>query len=221
MDRVFYPRLRTTPQGDDLVALTADLAAALPQVPRDPLFETVRQLAGVELTPQLCLRFAWRVVGNIERLQAGQSIREWQVQFGDEWVPLQILTASPTRNQREELGFVFTFRVLAGWPCALIVDRFWSRRFCYVLSRQLGFTRRTGKLPYTDGRQLVNLRLLGKIEAAKSLQRPFFQELHCPPNCREHNQRLLAKRLRLEPCPQNFTHACHRYASANLHSANV
>lgn len=209
MDAVFYSRFDVTPEGGEIDAIVAELRRQLPaDISQDALFETVRQLAGNPLTEGACQRFSWMVAGNLPRLKAGLSVASWSVQQVDEWVPLQIIRATPTRNHKNEFGVDFEYRVLAGSPCPMKIRRFWSRKFCIAFARRIGFTPPYGNMPFTDGAQYVSLRLLGKIEVAKSRNAPVFFEVRCPSGCLEWNKELLKKRFHIIPCPNGWTHSC-------------
>jgi hypothetical protein len=213
MDRVFYPRYATTPLDADLGELVIELMHNLPGgIKQDTLFETARQLVGVPLTPEVCLEVAWLLAGNLPALRAGRVVTPWRSQPEDEWVPLQITAARPHRNKYNQIGLLFEFLVLAGRPSSLRIIRFWSRQAAQAIGRKLGFTPTWGKYPMTEGEQLVGLRLLGLIDAERSQQAPKFGEIGCPPSALQYNRDLLKLRFHYEPCPEGWTHPCHRCA---------
>ncbi len=217
LDEVCAAHFNCSLEGAELEAFVSRLRRILPGgISRDVLFESARQLAGIELTPNRALRFCWQLAGNLPRLRAGRAVVEWHNQEQDEWVPLQVIAADIRRNRKDEIGYELRFRVLAGTPCPLVLIRFWSKRFCYLLGRRVGFTAPRQNMPFTDGRQFVNLRLLGRIEAAKSSPQPTFFEVNCPPSCFDYNRALLRKRMHLEPCPNGWRHPCHRCAVGYL-----
>lgn len=213
LERVFLVRFHVALQGEELDTLVSDLRRNLPSgIKRDALFETARQIAGVELTPKLAFRFSWLLAGNIPLLRAGSAVRFWGVQPCDEWVPLQVIRADHLRNRKNELGFQFTFLALAGRAVTLRLEKFWPHRACRLVARNAGFTSRRGPMSYRQGAQLVGLRFLGKIEAARSHGQPWFFETRCPPSCLQYNRELLKKRFHIVPCPNGWTHDCCRCA---------
>lgn len=213
MERVFVPRIHESPQGEQFNYLVNDLCATLPEgIPRDAIFETARQVLDVELTPAVCLRLAWRIAGNLPTLKAGLPILPWTSQVNDEWVPAQIVKVSPAvkmRNNRAERGHEMFIRVQAGTPCCQVTSRFLTRRFSFALARRLGFTKRTGRFPYTDPMQLVNLRFIGEILAEKSATKIWLGRIHMTTSIIDSNRELLRLRLHLDPCPNGWTHPCH------------
>jgi hypothetical protein len=211
MERVFYGRYNTTPRNVDLDALVKALQKQLPRgVQYDTLFETARQLLGVELTPEICLEFSWLLAGNLPRLRRGDVITPWTHQPEDEWVPLHVTAARPHRNRYGQVGWLYEFLVLGGRPSSCRIVRFWSRTAGQVIGRRLGFTPVWGQYAMTEGEQLVGLRLWGLIAAARSPQEPKFGEIACPAATLQYNRKLLKLRFHYTPCPEGWTHPCHR-----------
>lgn len=211
VERVFLPRYHESPQGSQFEWLVDDLCAALPpNIKRDVVYETARQLLDVELKPPLCLEFAWRVAGNLARLKEGKVVKPWASQEIDEWVPLQIVRVTPGRNQYDEIGHFATMRVLAGSPCPKVIHRFFGRRFSNAMARRLGFSRRNGQYPFADTAQFVNLRFLGKIEVDKCRDEPKYGAVECPQSMIDYNREILRVRLHIIECPNGWVHPCHR-----------
>jgi hypothetical protein len=211
VEKVFEPRYHDTPEREHFDYLVTALADATNyKYTRDVLYESARELTGVELTPALCFEFAWRLAGNVDRLANEQPVRHWQGQGQDEWAPLQIIRIVQSRNRFGEYGHLASVRILSGTACPLVMTRYLSRAFASGLARKAGFSQRNGHYPYTDAKQLVNIRFVGQIEAAKSTQEPKFGPIHCPPSMLEFNREILRLRLRLTPCPNKWTHPCHR-----------
>lgn len=196
-----------------LEPLVQGLAAELPAyVSRDVLVESVRYLAGTVLTEVEAIRLAWRLAGNLPRLRQGLPVHPWIVQQQDEWVPLQILRCVSTKNPRGQIGYDFTFRILAGTPAPLKITQFWSRRVAKYVARQIGFSAPWGTYPYRFARDMVGLRLLGHVEAQLSRTVPVFRDIAGTNSLIQWNRRQVLKlRLRVgQSCPERFTHACAR-----------
>lgn len=213
VETVFLPRYHESPEGVQFEYLVDDLGLALGnKYNRDAVYETVRALVGIELTPQLCGEFAWRLAGNLPALAAGRPVLPWTGPRGNFWAPLQVMRVIHARDQRsDEFGSQVEFRVLAGDACPNVISRFLRRRYTNALARRIGFSKRNDQhFPYHDVRQLVNLRMVAMIDAAKSQFDLKFGEIRCPPSMFEHNREILRVRVRLQPCPQNWIHACHR-----------
>lgn len=196
-----------------LMQLASGIAAELPAyVPRDVVVESVRYLAGTVLTEVEAIRLAWRLSGNLPRLRQGLPVHAWTVQQQDEWVPLQINRCVRTRNPRGRVGYDFTFRILAGTPAPLQITQFWSSRVVKYVSRQIGFSAPWGTYPYRSARDMVGLRLLGRVEVALSRAVPVFREVAGSNSLIQWNRRHVLKlRLRVgQVCPERYTHACFR-----------
>jgi len=209
--RVFYPRFGQTVEGPVIDELVNALLAELPDgINVDSLYETVRQLVPLQLTDKNTRPWAWRIAGNIPTLKAGHSVHPWARQTADEWVPLQILHVVPTRTARGKMGYNVTFRILAGTPAPLAIEKFWSTRAMHALSRRVGFSWSDGNRPYRHPTEFSQLRLLGLIEAARSVERPFFHKVDCSGTMLDYNKDILDHRHKVKyPCPRGWRHPCH------------
>lgn len=210
---VFADWYGRTPVGGDLPELVRAVRAALPNgIAYDAVFESMRYVAGQQLTPLACLELAWRLAGNIPRLREGRPAPPWASQPEDEWVPVSVCRCLPRRNHRHKLGYHYTFRVLAGTPCPMVIYNFWAETAVRVVSRAIGFTPPWGKYPLQRGPQFVGLRMLVKIEAQRSMHTPTFFEVRCPQSLfRWNRQNVLKLRFRDGmTCPRGWTHACHQ-----------
>ena len=209
---VFLSHVHEIVEGSTLTDLIAQLRRGLPgRISENTLLETVRQLAGQELTPVLARTTAWRLAGNVPRLQAGLPVIPWHGQFQDEWVPVQIVRAVPCRTRKNEIGTAMTCRVQAGTPCPksftwVRTGRFWRR-----VSREMGFTNSRGRFFYKDAAQLVNLQVLFKLAAGPG-ETPRFTEIRCPQSAKSFNRKILLQRFHITPCPRGWIHPCHHCA---------
>lgn len=84
---------------------------------------------------------------------------------------------------RGKMGYNVTFRILAGTPAPLAIEKFWSTRVMHALSRRVGFSWSDGNRPDRHPTEFSQLRLLGLIEAARSVERPFFHKVDCWAPC--------------------------------------
>lgn len=213
VDQVFLPRFNVSMSGREIESVVSDLQRNLPRgIQRTALFETVRPLVGVELTPAICEQTAWQIAGNISQLREGHAVGPWLGQAQDEWVPLQVLRVSPLRDRFQRIGSSIEFRVLAGSSCPARILRFWKTEMCGPLARRFGFTPPWGQFPYSEAAQFVGLRFLGKIEVAQSREQPVFQEVVCPGPYLKYNRELLKLRFHKIPCPNGWTHPCQQCA---------
>lgn len=215
MERCVSPRLDDRMVGQELHALAAAVRGNLPSgISRDTIFESVRYLAGKTLTRKEGLELCWRLAGNIGLLREGVPVGPWTAQTRKEWVPLQILRCVPLRNQRGRVGYNYDFRVLAGTPCPMKIQAFWSRDLMRMVAFRIGFSnRRSGQYQFHHGTELVGLRLLGELDPTRSQYSPTFYEVAVPSSFTKWNRdNVLRVRCRVEPCPRGFTHACRQCA---------
>ena len=199
-----------TLDGDNLQTVIPLLQQHLPKVGRDVLFETMRQYVGRELFKAELDQLAWLLAGNLDQLQAGCTVSPWRAQLADEWVPVQVERVFPAKDRYNSRVYCLSLIVLAGTP---VGKRFQATRkptFLTAMSRKLGFTNRGGSLPYLSGLQYMSLRFQIQILAAKSQQELMFHGVDGAPGLTTWNRRILKQRHRLIPCPQGFTHQCHR-----------
>lgn len=210
-DQVFVPRLHETPTGDALEDLVNAVLTHLPTARPDAVRETIRQLAGVALLPQFCRELAWRLAGNIPKLARGRAVGPWQSQTENEWVALQVYSVVPAvRDRPRTPGYYLSLRTLAGSSAGVLTRQFWSIAKVKVTAQRIGFSAPWGAYPYQDGAQYVNLRFLAYVDAAKSRDSLWLEELVCPSYCLTHNRRLLKLRYKVTPCRFGYgDRACH------------
>jgi hypothetical protein len=180
-----------------------------PSIVRDSL----RHLAGTKLTGLKIETEAWRLLGNVQRLKDYYAVPPWTKQQQDEWVPLQIIQSRLFRTPRGKIGHLFRMRILAGLSCPLVVEKFWSQSFGFIMARRIGFTQPSGPLPFRDGSELVQLRLFGLVEPDRSDSKPDFEKVKCPASMVKHNKKIIRDRQRGEGtdfrCPYEFIHQCY------------
>ena len=210
VEQVFLPYYHVTVTAEALHELLARLHREL-GVSTDVLYESLRSLAGKELTPTLALRTAWRLAGNKARLRQGQPVPPWTTQPYDEWAAMQVVGMRFYRTRGGVLGFLAKILLLTGLGCPQVVETFWSRRFIPVFARRLGFTSSRGRYPYQHPFQIVGLRFLGLVERDRSLQQPGFRKVRSTAGLiRWNREAVLDYRMRIKSCPRGYSHACHR-----------
>lgn len=205
-------------------ALLEELAAharhRLPEADPAALAESVRHLAGAELTRKALRETAWRLAGNLPRLRRGRAVPPWRAQPFPEYVPAQVTAAEPARGKSGRLTWALAFQALAGTCCPAVLTALWAPRFCAYLAPRLGFTRprRDGHnpRPFQSPLQLVTLRLELLVEADACRDgRPGFRTVRVTsPALRAWNREQHRHRARAEPgyeCPfgQPRALACH------------
>lgn len=213
---VMAPLLDQAINGELLDRLVVSLRSELPAgATRDAIFESVRYLAGQTMNRVLGYQVAWRLAGNLPALREGRAVGPWTVQQVDEWVPVQVTRCFTAKNRHGKLGYEYSFRVMAGTPCPLTIRAFWNKKMVKYVAARLGFSRRSGSYPFSKAEQLVGLRVLVKIDAARSRGTPEFHDINCPDSMVHWNRNHVLKlRLRVgtNRCPNGWGHACHRCA---------
>jgi len=212
----FYRVLRNyvdqTISGDVIYEITENLHAAMPPtVFRNAIFETIRLLAGTQLTNKMAAKLAWRLAGNIDRLSENEPVLPWTRQTADEVVPVCVEAVVPMKR-KDTHGYLFHCRALAGTPCAESFTQFFSANSCRAISRVIGFsTNSWGPYQYGGiGMHFVNLMFFAHIEAARSRDKPVFHRVSVTSSMLKANKELLEVRCRVKPCPppNSFQHSC-------------
>jgi hypothetical protein len=184
-------------------------------IDEDVIIKSVQGLAASKLTREKLADTAWRLAGNLQHLRSCCAVVPWGKQVEPEWVPIQALSATLRWTRKKKMGASFRLKFLAGSPCPLTINQFWTHGFCAMFAQDLGFTAPWNNMPYADPRQLVSLRFYVKIEPDLCEGNPGFHEVKAPPGCLTWNKNLLAMRYRLHPevfnCPVGYPpeHPCH------------
>jgi hypothetical protein len=212
-DAVLDQFLNKQLDGDIFESFVSTISDNLPkEVERDVIYDSVRHMAGTLLTREALDMVSWRLAGNQQRLLAGKAVGPWTRQPLKEWVPSQIVSAQRKRNDKGDPGHLFKFRLLAGYPCGLIVIKFWSDRFArFVATNTLGFARRgpsdksdrPARNLYHHPLELVTLRLLVLIDPVLCKHEPGFERIDCGSGLLTYNREQMAYRDRLDEA-----HAC-------------
>jgi len=185
----------------------------------DTVLDSVIDLAGEKLTLGLLWTTAFRLAGNLPRLRQNTAVPTWTSQRDKEWVPVQIIGARRRRSQgrTKKPGYLFSFQVLAGTACPLIITKFWTDGMCWKLIRdEVGFSKRTrppkSGAPVTrmfqHPRELINMRMLAFLDPDESTSsQPGFEKIDVTPSLVEHNHLIMDMRDRIKPehrCPKGF-----------------
>lgn len=199
-----------TPTGKHFEEMVDKFHQSLPGTDKRALYDSLRNLAGFELTPSRLRATAWRLVANIDRLKRGVAVPPWSIQLENEWVPAQVLSWRAEQTSKGRHGGLFSMRILAGTPCPLITTAFWTRGFSYAVARRLGYTSRRHNHPYSHPSELVSMRLWLHIEPGRSMDgAPGFHIVKCSPGLLSWNKSIIKRRFREGwQCPHSFTHYC-------------
>jgi hypothetical protein len=196
--------------GETVTDICEDLSKQLPQtISRDALFESVRVMAGTTLSLREAKDLAWRLAGNINRLNAGERVLPWTRQIADEVVPVRVerIHADMRRNRH---GYTLHCRALAGSSCPMVFPQFFSPQSCRAISRTLGFSATWGPYPFRTPLYFMGLMFFAHIEADKSGETPYFKTVSGSSGLVDQNRPKIAVRCRNKPCPRGYQHDCEK-----------
>lgn len=203
--------------GDAFDIFVGDVRETLPSTVRpQALYDSLTYLAGEPLTKQIIGRLAYRLAGNLPRLVRGLPVIPWTFQQYVEWCPAQIVAMRLHKSATGKLGYILSFRLLAGTAAGLIVQRFWSKKFCYVVAPSLGFSKKRrradqiGYLPRTmhHVKELVTLQALVRLDPTLCKGEPLFEKISVPANLLKWNKEQMKHRDRMDKgydCPKGYT----------------
>ncbi len=192
------------PTGEKFESFVRDLYSCFPWSTRfDAFYASLLPHAGQCMTPAHIRNIAWRLAGNLKQLKAGQPVSPWLQQNKLEWVPIVLVRAVPARSGKGTLGYLYTYRVLAGSPAGKQFEIFWTVRFVKNMARSLGFRkRRKSPFIFTDGIELVQMKLYILLDPTMSRDtQPGAWHFMVTPSFLTANRRILKRRFRITPCP--------------------
>jgi hypothetical protein len=194
--------------GDTIPDVCKDIAAQLPQtISPDALYESVRVLAGTTLTQKTAMTLAWRFAGNVDRLIAGERVLPWVRQIEDEVIPVRVERIHADKR-RDNFGYTLHCRALAGTPCPMVFQQFFSTRSCRAIARTLGFTAAWGTYPFRTPLHFMGLMFFAHLEADKSGETPYFKTVSSSSGLLSQNKAKIEVRCRVKPCPRGYQHHC-------------
>lgn len=198
-----------------------DCRRLLPGKPQEQVIQdSLLHLAGVHLDEDLLDENAWRLAGNMNRINAWRPAVPWNRQVDHEYVPVQVVAAERSFLKNKQ-AVELEFKVLAGTPTTMSIYKLWSLRFCGALSRRLGFSRANGDYPFDDALQFVSLRMYVLIDPKISGSGPDFEEIWQedrghkirPSSVYNYNRKIMRMRAGQKyKCPKGFDvaeHPCH------------
>ena len=202
------PYIGSSLVGQTIQDVCDDLAAVLPQtVSRAALSESLRVMAGTDMTQRTARELAWRLAGNVDKLIAGEPAFPWAGQFSDEVVPVRVERMRFEKRQKTK-GYVLYCRALAGSPCPMVFPQFFSLRSFRAVCRTLGFSAPWGQYPMATPLYFVNLVFFAHLEASRSAETPYFKTISASAGLVTHNKPKIAVRCRVKPCPLGYKHEC-------------
>jgi hypothetical protein len=203
-----HPYIDRTLTGSTPQDVCKDILDVLPaSVSEGAVFESIRILAGTKLTRKHAGELAWRLAGNIDKLQDGVPVFPWTQQLSDERVPVLLEAMQPMRKKNVP-GYLFHCRAVAGSSCPMVFTQFISLSSCRGIAETLGFSKPWGPYPYRTPVNFVNLLFYAHVEVAKSKTQPGFSKVSASSSMLRENREKIEVRCRTKPCPQQFTHPC-------------
>lgn len=207
-ERAMRPYMAARIIGATVNDLCNDIMSEMPpMVSRDALFESVRVLAGIQMSRKMAFEIAWRLAGNVDQLIDGRAVLPWTRQIRNEIVPVRVEHMRPEKR-KDTVGYMLYCRALAGSPCPMLFPKFFSKRSCNGIARTLGFSAPWGLYPFKHPMYFVNLMFFAHIEAERSHETPFFHEISCSSGLKSENRPRIEVRTRAKPCPEKFQHQC-------------
>lgn len=206
--------------------------AIFPTIPEPALMSSVADVIGSPFTTDKLTCLTRRLAGNIRKLKAGHPALPWTGQHEREWMLAGIIKALPVTGHNGVAGLDYDFRILAGSAAGMTVTRFMSNKQARFISSRVGFPRfrsRKKLMPYRHGRELVRMLVYVLVDPAMCFEKPGFFHISCTGGLIKQNQKILARRSRVTPCPLGYTYdelPCHRchvgydkcYASVHAHA---
>lgn len=211
-DKIFntalHPYIDRTLTGSTPRDVCKDILEVLPaSVSEGALFESVRVLAGTQLTQKTAGELAWRLSGNVHKLQAGVPVFPWTRQVEDELVPVCLADMRPMKKKNIN-GYMFYCRAVAGSPCPMVFTQFISVGSCRSIAETLGFSKPWGPYPFQTPLHFVNLLFYAHVEVARSKTQPGFIKISASSSMLRENRDKIEIRCRTKPCPRQFSHPC-------------
>jgi hypothetical protein len=213
------------PKANKFEAFVSDIADTLPRkVGWEVVFESVRHLAGQQLTKEVLSETSLRLAGNVERLMQQRTVAPWEGQKFPEWVSARITKVKLRRGGRKgkQLGHEFVFNVVGGTSASLEIIKWWSpsrQRHVATFKNDKGYgfkfaRRRSSRMDavpkneFHHAAQFVKLRCLLLIEPKLCDEEgPDFKEVAFTSAMANWNQEIHRRRSRLTEkyrCPLNF-----------------
>lgn len=198
-------------------------------MPASSVTNSIKSLAGKELTDKLLLELCWRIAANVDVMWVGKPVIDWDFQKEFEWIPVFIEEVYVVK-QDGRLKNRFIFQSLAGSVVPRKLVQNWSFEKTTHLAtnrdhKDLGFgfnrsrlNRRgenTAKNLFWDYRQFAGLRCFLLLDPVKSKARnePTATEVGHSLSTMNYNKKLITRRDRgVTPCFHELSDSieCHQ-----------
>jgi hypothetical protein len=198
--------------GEHFDNLVDDVTSRMPGAIRSAVYDSLALLAGKHLTDDVIREICWRLAANTGKLRAGIAVKPWDGQSPSGWCAAEIASYTATEKRYGRAGGQVAFQILAGLLAPRQMSLWWSRAFCSMLARRIGFSRPWGDYPYRDPHQLVRMRLLIVLDCAKRFGG--VEQVACSSAAVKWNRSIMRLRLGRRPdggifeCPHGITVGC-------------
>lgn len=199
------------------------ISSLLPKVDRDVVYESLRTYAGVPLMDPQIEELAWRLAGNIQRLQAGIPVPPWSSLIEDEWVPVQIqdihrFRIGPRKSKEEKKdkkvkkgptrGAATAFiKVLGGYPAGTVIEKFLTDKACFFIRVRLGFSQfpndptdmyreQKKAYPLAEVNELTGMRFMALLTSEAYKEGKYFSNVACTSSMVKWNREIMKRRQR-------------------------
>ncbi len=177
------------------------------------LWESMRGIAGTTPTKAQLRDLSHRLAGNVPDLKARRVVAPWSFQRHYEWVPMVVARVRRSKSPSGKIGATLTLKAVAGSPCPMLVEKFWTAKQCAYMARHFGFSRPPSPnakypapFPYLAPEEFATMRVWGLMDPTLSGTDPVFQKVRFPPSAVRYNRELLRRRARGAdyPCPRGL-----------------
>lgn len=176
----------------------------------EPIRASCATVFGGVITSRELKELCWRIAANVDRLRMCQPVFPYTPTPEQIEVPVEIIDAYPSWRcgKNEELGNLFTCRIIDGVACPYTFTKWMSKKYMYFFANELELTGYRAKGRFTGvRRQLVGVRFEALLEQDKYDNTKATFNLCTPGQFLQYNKSVLRKRM--EPCPLNFKWSCY------------
>jgi len=185
-----------------------DLLTVRPSLP--VMLSSISSLFTEPINQKLFEFVCWRIAANLDNFRLNEVIPPWQGLVKPILAPLQIVHVKVgwSRHKEPKLGFIVTFKVIAGEACPVVFEKWFSSKFLFVMAKDIGILQPSSKYKYTAPNDLYGMRLLAVLVKSKTDAKAVDIDRFAIGQFKNRNQTLI--RLRYDPCPKGFKFPCNK-----------
>lgn len=181
-----------------------------PAVPK-ALLSSLMPLFNGRISTHVFEELMWRIAARQDDLMLGEVIPPWVGLAEPVYAPVQVvrLRTGWSSGREPVLGSYLTLRAIAGDVCPRLVQRFVTKKFTFVLAKELGI-RGSRKKPgfIGEANQLYGMRFVARLVQSRQESSELNFDRFLVGQFESWNKKLLARRA--EPCPSGFKFPCHK-----------